>query len=187
MNNLYKVSKDPPGLSAGQTAMFEDTYHPGRMAHSRAPNLDDLNGKDRIEHRRHKRFQLDKDAFAVIRTKSAGPLQISGKSMGGIACAVFNANPSKLGKIDNISMGGLLFHHVDNKVKLSQSLVLDILLADCGFYLANLPFKIISDVVVPDDVYSDASEWRQVRIQFLKLNTLQLARLNTFILRRGIG
>ncbi len=186
MNNLYNVSKDLPGLSADQTAMFENTYHPGRMARSQTLDLDDLDGKNRFEFRCHKRFQLDKDAFAVIRSKSAGPIQISGKSMGGIACAVFNANPSKLGKIDNISMGGLLFHHVDYKVKLSQSFVLDILMADCGFYLANLPFKIITDVAVPDEVYSDAIEWRQVRIQFLKLNTLQLAKLNTFILSRGI-
>ena len=186
MNHLDNVSKNLPGLSTGQTAMFEDVYHPGRMARSQALDLDDLDGKNRFEFRRHNRFQLDKDAFAVIRSKSAGPLQISGKSMGGIACAVFNANPSKLGKIDNISMGGLLFHHVDNKVKFCRSLVLDILMADCGFYLANLPFKIITDVVVPDEVYSDAVEWRQVRIQFLKLDTLQLAKLNTFILSRGI-
>jgi hypothetical protein len=106
--------------------------------------------------------------------------------MGGIACAVFNANPSKLGKIDNISMGGLMFHHVDNKVKLGRSLVLDILLVDCGFYLANLLFKIITDVVVPDEIYSNAIEWRQVRIQFLKLNTLQQAKLNTFIVNRSV-
>ena len=134
-----------------------------------------------------KRSQLNKDAFALIRSISAGPLKIHGKSMGGIACAVFNARPAKLGKIDNISIGGLMFHHVDidSKSQLSQAFVLDILLADCGFYLANMPFKTITDVVIPDDVSSNAVEMRQVRLQFQKLNAIQQARLKDFILNHG--
>jgi hypothetical protein len=105
--------------------------------------------------------------------------------MGCIACAVFNAKPARLGKIDNISMGGLMFHHVDSKAQLSQTRVLDILLADCGFYLANLPFEIITDDVIPDEVSSDTVEMRQVRLQFQKLNAIQQARLKDFIMNHG--
>ena len=115
-------------------------------------------------------FNLTKDASALIRPISAGPLKIDGKSMGGIACAVFNARPVKLGKIDNISMGGLMFHYVDSMTQLSEALVLDILLADCGFYLANMAYKTISDVVIPEDLPGDPFEMRQVRLQFQKLN-----------------
>jgi len=181
MENNYHIGEDNLNLLVDEIGMFEDGYHPSGIDDSLLRDLDGSDEKMRIEYRHHQRFQLDKDAFALIRPLSAGPLKISGKSMGGIACAVFNTKPAKLGKIDNISMGGLMFHHADNKEQLSLALVLDILLADCGFYLANIPFKSITDVVIPDEVFSDAIEIRQVRLQFHKLNTIQQARLKDFI------
>jgi len=174
MENIYHINEAHPNLLVGEIGMIEDGYHPSGM--------DDSEEKKRIEYRHHQRFQLRKDAFALIRSISAAPLKITGKSMGCIACAVFNARPAKLGKIDNISMGGLMFHHVDSKEQSSLALVLDILLADCGFYLANIPFKTITDVVIPDEVFSDAIEIRQVRLQFQQLNTIQQARLKDFIM-----
>ena len=59
--------------------------------------------------------------------------------------------------------------------------MLDILLADCGFYLANIPFKIITDVVIPEDILGDSIEMRQVRLQFQHLNAIQHASLQDFI------
>ena len=58
-------------------------------------------------------------------------------------------------------------------------------MADCGFYLANMPFKTITDVVIPEDVPGDSIEMRQVRLQFQKLNAIQQARLKNFILNHG--
>ncbi len=185
MNNLYVISKEDPIQLVDEAAPIEDAYHLTGIDDSLPLDLDDLDRKKRIEYRYHKRSQLSKDAFALIRSTSAGPLKIHGKSMGCIACAVFNAKPAKLGKIDNISMGGLMFHHVDSKAQLSKALVLDILLADCGFYLANMPFKTITDVVIPEDVPGDAIEMRQVRLQFQKLNAIQQARLKNFIMNHG--
>jgi len=169
MQNIYHIGEDNLNLLIDEIGMIEDGYHPGGM--------DDSDEKKWIECRYQQRFQLKKDAFALIRSISAAPLKINGKSMGCIACAVFNTRPAKLGKIDNISMGGLMFHHADNKEQLSQALVLDILLADSGFYLANMPFKTITDVVIPNEVSSDAIEIWQVRLQFQKLNAFQQARL----------
>ena len=177
MQNIYHIGEDNLNLLIDEIGMIEDDYHPGGM--------DDSDEQKWIECRYHQRFQLKKDAFALIRSISAAPLKINGKSMGCIACAVFNTRPAKLGKIDNISMGGLMFHHADNKEQLSQALVLDILLADSGFYLANLPFKTITDVVIPDEVSSDAIEIWQVRLQFQKLNAFQQARLKDFIKNYG--
>ena len=182
MDNIYYISKDDPDLLVNKIGMIEEGYDPWGMDASLLRDLDDSIEKRWVECRYHQRFQLDKDAFALIRSISAAPPKISGKSMGCIACAVFNTKPAKLGKIDNISMGGLMFHHADNMEQLSQALVLDILLADCGFYLANIPFKTITDVVIPDEVFSDAIEIRQVRIQFQKLNTIQLSQLKNFIM-----
>ena len=185
MNNLYVISKEDPIQLVDETAPIEDAYDLTGIDDPLPLDFDDSDRKKRIEYRYHKRSQLNKDAFALIRSISAGPLKIHGKSMGCIACAVFNARPAKLGKIDNISMGGLMFHHVDSKTPLNQALVLDILLVDCGFYLANMPFKTITDVVIPDDVSSNAIEMRQVRLQFQKLNAIQQARLKNFIMNHG--
>jgi hypothetical protein len=185
MENIYHISEDHPKFQNDKIVLIEDDYHQNNMVDRLSLGLKGSNEKKRSEHRHHKRFQLNKDTFALCRLSSVAPLNISGKSMGCIACAVFNAKPVKLGRIDNISMGGLMFHHVDNKARLSRTLVLDILLADCGFYLANMPFKIITDVVIPDEVASDAVELRQVRLQFQNLNALQRAKLKKFIVTHG--
>ena len=185
MDNIHYVSEDDPKLPVNEIGMIEDVYSPRGMDDSLLLDMDVLYGKKRIEYRYHKRYQLTENAFALIRPISAGPLRIRGKSMGCIACAVFNSKPVKLGKIDNISMGGLTFHHADTKERFRQTLVLDILLADCGFYLANMLFKIITDVVIPDEVFSDAIEIRQVRLQFKRLNVCQQAQLKKFIVNYG--
>jgi len=185
MDNIHYVSEVDAKLPVDEIEMLEDSYSPSGMDASLPLDLDVLDEKKRIEYRYHKRYQLSADAFALIRPISAGPLKIRGASMGCIACAVFNAKPVKLGKIDNISMGGLMFHHADSKERFSQTLVLDILLADCGFYLANMSFKTITDVVIPDEVFSDAIEIRQVRLQFKRLNACQQAQLKKFIVNYG--
>ena len=185
MDNIHYISKDDPSRLVDEIGIIQNGYNPSGINDSLLLDLDDSDEKKRIEYRRHKRFQLSENAFALMRSISAGPLKIRDKSMGCIACAVFNAKPTKLGKIDNISMGGLMFHHADSKEQLSQAVVLDILLADCGFYLANMRFKTITDVVIPEDIPGDAIEIRQVRLQFQKLDAIQQARLKDFIVNHG--
>lgn len=181
MNNLHIISKDDSSRPVDEVGPIEGGYHLRRIDDSLPLDLDDPDEKRRIENRYHRRFQLNEDAFALIRPVSAGPLKVYGKSMGCVACAVFNARPAKLGKIDNISMGGLMFHCVDSKTQCSEPLVLDILLASCGFYLANMAYKAITDVVIPEDVPGDSIEMRQVRLQFQKLTAYQQAKLQDFI------
>ena len=185
MNNLYVISKEDPIHLADEVGLIEVGQDLTGIDDALPLDLDDSDEKKRVEHRHHRRFQLDEDAFALIRPVSAGPLKIYGKSMGCVACAVFDARPARLGKIDNISMGGLMFHHVDSKTQLSEALVLDILLADCGFYLANLAYKTITDVVIPEDIPDDSIEMRQVGLQFKTLNAIQQAKLHDFILNHG--
>lgn len=185
MDNIHYINEDDSNQLLDGIAMIEDGYDPCGMDDSLLLDLDDSDGKKRIEYRHHQRFQLNKDAFALTRSIHAGPLKIHGKSMGCIAIAVFNAKPAKLGKIDNISMGGLMFHHADNKEQSGEVLVLDILMAECEFYLANIPFEIITDVEIPEDIPGDSIEMRRVRLQFQHLNAIQHARLQDFIRNYG--
>jgi hypothetical protein len=182
MNNLYVISKGDPIQLVGEVAPINDRSDPGGI---NDPLSLDLDGNKGGEHRYHQRFQLNDDAFALIRPTSTGPLKIRRKSMGCIACAVFNARPARLGKIDNISMGGLMFQHIAGSSQMNEAVVLDILLADCRFYLADIRFKIKADVVLPDDIPGSTFEMRQVRLEFHNLSAHQQARLNKFILNHG--
>ncbi|MBT8367289.1 MAG: hypothetical protein KJP23_21570 [Deltaproteobacteria bacterium] len=78
-----------------------------------------------------------------------------------------------------------MFHHVDSKTQVSKALVLDILLANCGFYMAIIPFKTMTDGVVPDYIPDNLFEMRQVRLKFQKLNVDQLDKLKKFIINHG--
>jgi hypothetical protein len=185
MNNLYVISKGEPYQLVDDVEQIEGGYYLAGFDESLSPDLDEPGGKTRVERRCHKRFHLRKDAFALIRPISANPLNIQGKSMGCIACAVFDARPARLGKIDNISMGGLMFQHVAGKTQLNRTFVLEILSADCRFYQANMPFEIKSDFVLPDDIPDSSFEMRQVRLQFQNLSADQQVRLNEFLLNHG--
>jgi hypothetical protein len=79
-------------------------------------------------------------------------------------------------------MGGLMFQHIAGNSQLNEAFVLDILMADCRFYLANIPFKVKDDVVLLDDIPGSSFEMRQVRLEFYNLSAYQQARLNKFIL-----
>jgi hypothetical protein len=185
MDNLNYISEAGPNLPVDDIGLIEAGHSQMGMDASLLLDLDSPDWKKRLDYRYHKRYQLTEDAFALIRPISTGPLKIHGKSMGCVACAVFKAKPVKLGKIDNISMGGLMFHHADSEEQSAQAVVLDILLTDCGFYLPDMAFKTITDVVIPDEVSSDAIEIRQVRLQFQQLNTIQQAQLKEFIINHG--
>ena len=186
MNNLYSIRKDVRLSPVDEVELNGGRYELPVIEKPILRDLADPATKKNAGRRHYKRFQLNKDAFALIRSISAGPLKIVGKSMGSIACAVFNARPAKLGIIDNISMGGLTFQHVDSKIQLNNAFVLDILLAESGLYLADIPFKITSDFAIPEDISGEPIEMRQVRLQFQMLNVDQLSKLKDFILKHGV-
>ncbi|MGA7144826.1 MAG: hypothetical protein WBY47_10010 [Desulfobacterales bacterium] len=133
------------------------------------------------EKRAHERFQARKDAFALIRPPDAGHLRIADRSMAQIACAVYRSKPVRFGRIIDISMGGLLFYYINGKKRPSRSLVLDILVADSGFYLENLLFKNIADVEITDDFTTNSFNMRLNQVQFEGLKPVAMMKLKYFV------
>jgi hypothetical protein len=185
MDKLFAFSNAYHIHPIDNVELIEDGCTPADIGDSLLPDLDASDRIKKGERRYHQRFQLDENAYALIRSPSTLPLKIDGKSMGCIACAVFNAKPAKLGVVGNISMGGLTFQHIESKIQLNNAFVLDILLAECGLYLADLPFKIISDLEIPEDIAGDPFSMRQIRLQFLKLSVDHQAKLKALILNHG--
>jgi hypothetical protein len=134
-----------------------------------------------------KRFQVMVlvHAFALIRSALSQPMCLIDRSMGEIACDVFRSKPIKLGRINNISMGGLVFRYIDSLAQSDESPVLDILSADCGFYLGNVSFKTMSDIEIAEDVPINSVKMRQLRVQFNKLTRNQKIQLDNFIRNHG--
>jgi len=119
-----------------------------------------------VERRAHKRFQVNKDTFALIRPVSVKQIRVSDRTMGEIAFAVYRSKLTKFGRINNISMNGLSFRYIADDNRSTQPLVLDILMAECGFYLESLAFKNIADFEITDDFSNDTIIMKQYHMQF---------------------
>ena len=143
--------------------------------------LIDQNLEKRDEQRARKRFQVNKNAFALIRPAAAEQLRVADRSMAEIACAVYRSKPVRFGRIDTISMGGLSFRYIAGEERSNPSLVLDILVADSGFYLENLTFKNIADFGMDDGFEINSFEMRLNRVQFEKLEPAAMMKLKHFV------
>ena len=143
--------------------------------------LIDQHMEKRVERRAHKRFQVNKDTFALIRPVSVKQIRVTDRSMGEIACAIYRSKLTKFGRINNISRGGLSFRYVAGEERSNESLVLDILLTEWGFYLESLTFKDISNFEIPDDFFSGPIKMRQHHVQFERLASAQITKLKHFI------
>jgi hypothetical protein len=134
-----------------------------------------------VEQRAHKRFKVNKDAFVLIRLGTAEKLRVVDRTMAEIACAVYRSKPVRFGRIDNISMGGLSFRYITGEERFDPSPVLDILVAESGFYLEDLMFKNISDFEMDDEFATNSFKMRLNRLQFERLEPAAMMKLKYFI------
>ena len=185
MDTIYLRHTDSQSQMFYENGPAEGIYDERSNAGLPLLNLVHPKIRARAERRNHNRFQFKKVAFAIIRSAFSKPICVIDKSMGEIACDVFRSKPTKFGRIDDISMDGLLFRYVDDKIQPNESPVLDILLADCGFYLEGVLFKNISDSEIAEDYPIDSVIMRQLRMQFRKLTPNQKVKLEYLIQNYG--
>ena len=144
--------------------------------------------RKRVERRAHKRFQVKKNAFAIVGSNRTHPIRIKDMSMGEIALAVIKSDPSKMGRIKDLSMNGLSFCYPGNgKAATGESFKLDILLADCGFYLEDLPFESVSDFKLDDDFPFNIIKTRQLGVRFKDMTRSQISKLRYLIHHHTLG
>jgi hypothetical protein len=119
-----------------------------------------------VERRKHKRFQAPKGAFVGIR-----------------------AEDTKVGRVSDVSIGGLGFSYVGTeKPSPSKGSYLDLFFTDKDFHLGRLPFKTISDHKSVEKAPPFSSEtMRRCGVKFKKLTRHQKAELERFIQNHAIG
>lgn len=120
-------------------------------------------GKEVVERRQHKRFQVQDGAFAVLGPYATG-----------------------IGPIIDVSMGGLKFSYVVGEEPLNGSFELGILLAEHSFYLTKIPFKTIWDEEVKD-VPLGSLRMRRCGIRLGQLTDQQISQLEYFIQNHTVG
>ena len=103
--------------------------------------------------------------------------------------AVAALTESKLGKISDISRGGLAFSYIDyedeDDVAARKSSEVSIV-HDPGFSLLDVPCKVIKDDYYPPD-HHGLLKMNKCRIQFYQLTPDQEAQLDYFIVNFAIG
>jgi hypothetical protein len=110
------------------------------------------------EQRKHRRFRVKENAFAVV-----------------------NQDPVKLVPILDVAMGGLGIYVSDGAKWMNDLQKLEIMVADCSFYLDNLPFEIIANFkAVPGDA-ANMLDGRRYSLKFGNLRPIQKSRLKYFI------
>ena len=117
-----------------------------------------------VDQRKHPRFLVSYGAFAAL-------------------------TDSKLGKISDISRGGLAFNYIDyedeDDVAASESPEVSIV-HDPGFFLLDVPCKVIKDDYYPPD-HHGLYKMNKCRIQFYRLTLDQEEQLDYFIENFAIG
>lgn len=181
MDTIFFRGDDKRSPMFYENEPIEDTKDEMRLNGLPLLYLPDQNTAAKIERRRHRRFQAKEYAIALIRPVDEELIEIHGRSMGEIACSMFRSKPIKLGRINNISLGGTVLDYVVSKPQTSKATVLDLLVVDCGFYLENMLFEIIADIEIVDDVFIGPVIMRQLQVQFRDLTFNQKSKLEYFI------
>ena len=108
-----------------------------------------------LEQRKHKRFAVKDDAYAVLKYK-----------------------PTKMGQIINMSRDGPAVRYSSNGQQLSESSELDIFIVDSNFYIETIQAKIISDFAIADKTPFSSPKNRQRCFQFGEIKSHQLFQLD---------
>lgn len=97
------------------------------------------------------------------------------------AFAIINLDPIRLVPILDVALGGLGVYVNGGAKWFKDSPKLEIMVADCSFYLDSIPFEIISNFkAFPEDA-SNMLDGRRYSIKFGDLRPAQKARLKYFV------
>jgi hypothetical protein len=100
-----------------------------------------------------------------------------------LAFAVFRPGFKKLGKIKDISWGGLAFEYITSEGRMEDSLEIDIFISGARFHMSRVPTKPIYDtkVVTREPTFAPFLEKRRCGVRFGKLTAEQVAQLAHFL------
>jgi len=99
--------------------------------------------------------------------------------------AVLRPHFTNLGKVKDISEGGLAFEYILNETQNPASTEIDIFVSGNRFYLPRIPCKIIYDMEIVEEY--ESVERRRCGLQFGALTKEQAAKLDFFLKNHTTG
>ncbi|UCD88214.1 MAG: PilZ domain-containing protein [Desulfobacterales bacterium] len=116
-----------------------------------------MNRKERVERRKHKRYEVHNDTLVILRSSN-----------------------TRIGSITDVSPGGLGFRYIGSEKSIGESAQLSILPAQNLFYLYHTPCKYVWDSKASKDHYSSIT-MRRCGVQFGELTPEQIRLVEYFI------
>ena len=96
--------------------------------------------------------------------------------------ALLNSESGALGKIQNVSRGGLALHYYLDPAKQPPELFeLDIFSTNNEIYVPRIPVNVVTDIQIVDPVESNSLTMRRCGVEFEKLSFSQKSMLKYFI------
>ena len=97
-----------------------------------------------IERRKHKRYTMPHGTLAILRSKLEKLRDHANMQIGEIAMVLYKSEASVIGRVSEISFGGLSFNTALASVPEQSDDELDLLLTEQGIYLHNVPYVDLS-------------------------------------------
>ena len=116
-----------------------------------------MKSTDIADQRKHMRFRVQEGAFAVLMN-----------------------HVTRVGPIKDISRGGLAFTYISEDKLPQGSFMMDLLFGGEGFYLKDIPSKVITDFEATDQPSFSFIPLRRCSVQFGEMNPLQISQLESF-------
>ena len=113
---------------------------------------------------------MPKGTFAILRNQIEQLHNHGRMSIGEIAMVLYKSEAQLLGQVVNMSFGGVAFESSSCRFPINSKLELDLLMAEKGIYLHNIPFTI--PPMASNAKKKKETETRQRAVlRFKKLNT----------------
>ena len=97
-----------------------------------------------VERRKYKRFPMPKGTFAILRSEMKQLRNHERMSIGEIAMVLYKSELEAMGQVTDMSLGGLAFRGDAGPLPELGGVELDLLMAEQGIYLHNIPFKTVA-------------------------------------------
>ena len=107
---------------------------------------------EKYDRRKNRRFKVPPDAFMVIKQPRF-----------------------KMGQIVDMSAGGLSFCYIEGSIPPIDNLKVDILLADDGYYLDQIPVDVVSDFTIGVNYPFNEKPVKRCSLKFNGLSDAKLA------------
>ncbi|WP_319525588.1 PilZ domain-containing protein [uncultured Desulfosarcina sp.] len=123
-----------------------------------------------VERRKYKRYPMPEGTFAILRNEMKRLRNHDRMSIGEIAMVLYKSDPEVMGQVTDMSLGGLAVRWNAGALPERGDVELDLIMAEQGIYLHNIPYKTVEPKAVAKNDQRSAGTQRNA-FRFTRLDT----------------